>query len=344
MNLKISDEYFGPLKKYLEQPDITDLTWNGSTLWVDDLSKGRYKAKLKLSDEFINVFSVRIANLANKNFNSSEPLLEAETEDLRISIIDGSVANTGRSIAIRKTPAVKRLNEKKMIDEGYANVTLLMLLKAFVRGHCSFIISGDVGSGKTELVKYLTGFIHKYERTISIEDNYELRLSSINPDLDCIELKVNDNFSYSMAIKAALRQLCKWLLMSEARSREVIQLLEAASTGCSVMTTIHSNDIRKIPDRVVNMMGLEGEEKRSDVYNFFDVVVLVKIRKTAEGIKRHIGQIGVLDRNLEGQNYMTVLYDEGFTGERLPVNIWKKLMEGDVPEKYIEVFKPLEDI
>lgn len=344
MNLKLSENFFGPLVKYIREPEITDITWNGSTLWIDHLSRGRYRSKLKLSEEFINVFSVRLANLVNKNFNASEPLLEAETDSLRISIIDSSVTNTGRSIAIRKTPALKRLNDKKMIDEGYANAPILLLLKTLVRSHCSVIVTGDVGSGKTELVKYLTSFIPSYERTISIEDNYELRLSAINPELDCVELKVSDSFSYTMAIKSALRQLCKWLLMSEARSREVVQLLEAASTGCIVMTTIHSNDIRKLPDRIVNMMGLEGEEHRADVYSFFDLVIQVKIKKSEEGIRRHIAQIGFLDRTADGKNSLVVIYDEGFTGERIPVNIWKKMEESGVKLDYFNSLKPEEGL
>lgn len=323
--LEIKDEYFGDLLQYINDDLVTDITWNGHDLWLDNLEKGRYKVDLKLSDEWIEIFSTRIANLANKNFNMSEPLLEAETDNLRISIIDDSVTNTKRSIAIRKTPAVRRLNEKKMLKDQYADEMVILLLEAFVKSHCSVIVTGDVGSGKTELVKYLTKFIPKFERTISIEDNYELRLSSINPELDCVEIKVCPTFDYTMAIKAALRQLCKWLLMSEARSKEVVQLLEAASTGCSIMTTIHSDDVKKLPDRVVNMMGLDGEEKRNDVYNFFDVGIKIDVNKTAERIERKISQICVLDRDNE-KNEMYVIYDDcEFTGENLPRNMLKKM-------------------
>lgn len=325
MNLQINEEYFGPLLPYIKDDLVTDITWNGRTLWLDNVEKGRYSVDLKLPDTFIENFSTRIANLANKNFNASEPLLEAETDELRISIIDDTVTNTNKSIAIRKTPAVRRLNDEKMIKDQYAEAKVLNLIKRFVHAHCSIIVTGDVGSGKTELVKYMTKHIPSYERTISIEDNYELRLSAINPDLDCVEIKAGDKFSYSLAIKAALRQLCKWLLMSEARSKEVIQLLEAASTGCSIMTTIHSDDVRKLPDRIVNMMGDEGDEKKNDVYNFFDVGIKVDVKKTDKGIKRKISQICVFDRDNE-VNTLTVVYDDGvFTGDPLPRNMLKKM-------------------
>lgn len=340
MNLKVAEEYYGELLPYIKDEKITDICWNGDSLWLDHLEKGRYKNDTKLSKDFVRTFSTRIANLANENFNMSTPLLEAETDDLRISILHDSVTNTGISISIRKTPAVRRLNDAKILEQGYAERAVLVLLGMFVRGHCSVIVTGDVGSGKTELIKYLTKYIPNEERTISIEDNFELRLSSINPKLDAVEIKVNsDRFSYSMAIKAALRQLCKWLLLSEARSTEVIQLLEAASTGCIVMTTIHSDDVRKLPDRIVNMMGLAGEEKRNDVYNFFDVGIKVDVQKTPSGINRKISQICVLDRQDE-QNSLIMIYNDGFTGEKIPNNLCRKIFS-NASEKQIEYFKPI---
>lgn len=340
MNLTIDKEYFGELLPFVEDNKITDITWNGRALWIDHLENGRYMIPdIKLSDTFVNTFATRIANLANKNFNMSEPLLEAETDDLRISVIDDSVTNTNKSIAIRKTPAIRRLNDKKMIADGYANEAVIKLLRALVKGHCSIIVTGDVGSGKTELVKYLTKYIRPYERAISIEDNYELRLSAINPELDCVEIKVTSSFGYTQAIKSALRQLCKWLLMSEARSREVAQLLEAASTGCSIITTIHSDDVRKLPDRVVNMMGPEGEEKKNDVYNFFDVGIKVDVQKSSSGIERAISQICVFDRENE-KNYMRMIYEDGkFTGERLPKNLLRKLKGGKVKDPLRDILK-----
>ena len=335
--MNIADEYFGELIDFVREDKITDITWNGKSLWIDHLERGRYEENVKLTDSFVEIFATRIANLANKNFNASEPLLEAETDDLRISIIDSSVTNTKKSIAIRKTPALRRLNERKMIAEGYAEEKVIEFLETMVKSHMSIIVTGDVGSGKTELIKYLTKFIPDYERTISIEDNFELRLSKINPNLDCVEIRVSNQFDYKKAIKAALRQLCKWCLMSEARSSEVINLLEAASTGCSVMTTIHSDDVRKIPDRVINMMGVAGQEKKNDVYNFFDIGIKVNVTKERNRIHRNISQICVFDRNGE-ENNLQVLYENyKWINTKLPENICRKI-------EYSNEKNPLEEM
>ena len=79
------DENFGPLLPYVQDPQITDVNYNGSDVWVEHLEKGIYKADVELTQEFVNQFCVRIANLMSRQFNRNEDVLEAETDPLRNS-------------------------------------------------------------------------------------------------------------------------------------------------------------------------------------------------------------------------------------------------------------------
>lgn len=310
--LSIKEEYYGDLLPYIKNDLITDITWNGRALWVDHLEKGRYKEELELEPEWVEMFSARLSDLSNTHFNYSKPLLEAETEELRISVLHPDVTNGEYSLAIRKTPAIARLSDMKMLEEDYASKEIVELLKVFVKTDCSIIVIGEVGAGKTELVKYLAGHVPNYQRTVTIEDNYELRLASVYPDLDVNEVKINEaSFDYRTAIKANLRQKVHNMLLSEARGREMHELLEAASTGCRVITTLHCRDVRKLVDRVCNMLGEEGNNKENDVYTFFDVIIKVAADISEKGIHRSIEQIGLLDRTDDGHNMLRVLYDNG---------------------------------
>lgn len=65
-------------------------------------------------------------------------------------------------------------------------------------------------------------FIPANERVITIEDTLEIRYAETNPGKDCIEMKVSEDvFGYSEAIKSCLRMNPKWIMLSEARSKEV---------------------------------------------------------------------------------------------------------------------------
>ena len=82
--LFLPDRVFGDLLPYIQDDAITDINWS-RTLWVNDLNKGRYKIDgFNLSDSFIQQFYTKISNLMNEQFNPNNPLLEAETDNLRI--------------------------------------------------------------------------------------------------------------------------------------------------------------------------------------------------------------------------------------------------------------------
>lgn len=183
------------------------------------------------------------------------------------------------------------------------------------------------GVGKTEYVKYLTSYIPAYERVYTIEDNLELRYSAINPDKDCVEIKVGDTFGYADALKASKRQLPTWVLLAEARGREVKYLLENISAGVHCLTTIHLDDVTKIPDRLRNM-GRDINE--NDVYSFIDIGVQIQSTvRDNEKITRKITQVMCLSRNNE-KNEKIMIYEDGkFFDNDLPEDIYRKFkMEG----------------
>ena len=289
----MSEFNFGPLTPYIEDEEITDINYNGHTLWIDHLSKGRYLEPFD-EEEFIHQICYKIANFVNCSFNVSSPLIEAETSELRISIVHDSVAKSGHSISIRKTPAVMRLNDKKMVKDGYTSQQVLDFLKQAVTMHMNIMVAGLPGVGKTELVKYLSSFIPDSERIITIEDTLELRTHDIHPEKDCVAFKINDNFTYVDAIKASLRQRPNWILLSEIRSHEVVHLLESVSTGTHLMSTIHTDDAKKIPKRMLYMfpnVEIYNEVLLNSIFEAIDLGIYIESNISSKGVKRKIKEI-----------------------------------------------------
>lgn len=330
---KFKEEHYGPLLPFIKDENVTDINYNGKDVWIDDLTIGRYKADIELSRDFIEQFTVRVADAVSENFNQYDPLLEAETDTLRISIVHESVANTGRSISIRKTPIIKRLNFDTMISTGYASKEILSLLQHCVEGKMNALICGLPGAGKTELLKYLTTFIPNNDRVITIEDSLEIHYAAINDGKDCVEMKVdNDRFDYVKAIKACLRQNPQWILLSEARSTEVKHLMESMSTGTHCLTTIHTDDVKKVPDRIKNMIqdSAIAERIENDVYSFLDLAILVRKKIKNGKIIRFIDQICFFSRE-EGRNVIAMVVDDGkIIGAALPNQIMRKFKQYDI--------------
>ena len=327
MAIIIDDYTYGKLLPYVLDSDITDINWNGESLWLNHLHKGRYKVEnLVLDVHFVEQLAQKLKNSMGVDYNPSNPVLEAETEELRISIIHHSVASTGTSISIRKTPAIMRLNRKKMLETNYCTAEVEQFLESCVRAGMSIAFCGLPGAGKTELLKTCTSYIPANQRVITIEDTLEIRYRKINPGKDSVELKVGkERFTYEDALKSVLRQLPDWLLLSEARSVEVKYLIECMSNGTHCMTTLHADDVRKIPDRMMNMLPEYKENSLNHIYSFLDVGVLVEAHITEEGIFRQIAQIGLFSRE-EDLNKVQVIYDvkNGMRQLDMTENIYRK--------------------
>lgn len=332
--LSLPDRAFGQLLEYIKDDNITDINWSRA-LWVNHLYRGRYKIEgFTLGEAFVQQFYTRISNLMNVQFNKNNPLLEAETDNLRISILHDSVTNTGISISIRKTPGIRRINRADMYNESYCPESIDIFMENAIRSHCTVVVGGLPGVGKTEYIKYLTNYIPPYERVYTIEDNLELRYSAINPEKDCVEIKVSENFGYAEALKASKRQLPTWVLLAEARGEEVKYLLENISAGVHCLTTIHLDDAGKIPDRFRNM----GQNiNENDVYSFIDICVqLESIVKEGEKIKRCISQVMCLSRHNE-KNVKVMIYEEGrILTKELPQDIMRKFKLAGIVDPFVK--------
>jgi pilus assembly protein CpaF len=111
------------------------------------------------------------------------------------------------------------------------------LIQLMAKNHMNIIISGQTGSGKSELQKYLIKSIPKNDKIVVISDNNELKLSKVYPEKDIYTWIVkNENFSklnidFSDLIKPALRYNPEWLIISESRGKESFDMINAATTG-----------------------------------------------------------------------------------------------------------------
>lgn len=333
-----NQENFGELLPFVLDDDITDVDWNGRELWLTTNSNERRQVNnTEIEERFMRRFAQRIANLSGSQFNKLNPVLEAETENLRISILHESRAVTGLSCCIRKTPPMNRITTKAAVENQYCEERLLHLLANCVKAHMNIVVCGEPKAGKTELAKYLSMFIPDEERVYTIEDVLEWHYAELKPQADCVQIKIDDDFSYTTAIKASLKQNPRWLCITETRGNEVRELIKGFSTGVSGMTTLHTDDVTKVPQRMVNMVEDDIDVRRfeNNVYEYIDVAVLVTIHTAEDGKRfRRISQVGFFTKeNRQDKGFCDVVYAQGhFVTDFLPAQIQGKLLEAKIKQ------------
>ncbi len=261
---------FGALKEYLEQDDITDISYsNGGQIWLKTLSRGIFRIENPgINNAFIEKLAFQCANCMGTTFNMAHPFLDAEGTELRLNFVHDSIARNGVACVIRKTPAKIRLEKDKLLEQKYVELDIHDFLIQCVLGHCNIIVCGETGSGKTEFVKYLAAHTKEDEKLITIEDTLELHLDRIFPHRDIVAMKTNNIASYSDVLVTCMRQNPKWILLSEVRSAEaVLAVRNSISSGHYILSTIHADKASSIPNRMYSLM-----ETNQDIDQFLKTI------------------------------------------------------------------------
>jgi twitching motility protein PilT len=116
------------------------------------------------------------------------------------------------------------------------------------------LVTGPAGSGKSSTLAVLLDCINR-EKTyhiITIEDPIEFLHNHKSSTVHQRELH-SDTPSFAHALRSALRQAPKVILVGEMRDRETIEIvLEAAETGHLVLSSLNTMDATKTVDRVIS--------------------------------------------------------------------------------------------
>ena len=324
---------FGPLKQFLDNDDITDISYsNGGQVWLKTLSKGVFRVEVpEINNALIEKIAFQCSNAMGKSFNMANPFLDAESTELRMNFVHDSIARNGIALLIRKTPAKIRLQKDKIIEENYIPLDIHDFLIKCVHGHCNIIVSGETGSGKTEFVKYLAAHTLENEKIITIEDTLELHLDKIFPHRDIVAMKTNNIASYTDILVTCMRQNPRWILLSEVRSAEAVMAVRnSISSGHNILSTIHADKASSIPARMYSLL-----ETNQDIDQF-----LISIHRYVQlGVHIRAYYSSQLKRFQREVCEVEEFYVDSETNEAKTNCLFRKTMEGQIilqnPTKYL---------
>ena len=124
------------------------------------------------------------------------------------------------------------------------------------------LVTGPAGSGKSSTLAVLLDCINREKNyhIITIEDPIEFLHNHKSSTIHQRELH-SDTPSFAHALRSALRQAPKVILVGEMRDRETIEIvLEAAETGHLVLSSLNTMDASKTVDRIVASSSLEEQQ------------------------------------------------------------------------------------
>lgn len=175
------------------------------------------------------------------------------------------------------------------------------------------LVTGPTGSGKSSTLAAIIDLINqlKYYHIVTIEDPIEFLHPHKNCTIHQRELH-SDTPNFAVALRAALRQAPKVILVGEMRDRETIEVaLEAAETGHLVLSTLHTIDASKTIDRIIGVFP-KNEERviRTRIAQTFRFIVSQRLVPRADGTGR-VAAIEILKSTMRTRDYIEKGESEG---------------------------------
>ncbi len=175
------------------------------------------------------------------------------------------------------------------------------------------LVTGPTGSGKSSTLAAILDKMNeeKAYHILTIEDPIEFLHRHKKATIHQRELH-SDTPTFALALRAALRQAPKVILVGEMRDRETIEIaLEASETGHLVMSTLHTIDASKTVERIVGVFPMTDQQAiRTRLGKAFRYIVSQRLLPRKDG-KGRIAAVEVLKSTMRTRDYVEKGETEG---------------------------------
>ena len=177
------------------------------------------------------------------------------------------------------------------------------------------LVTGPTGSGKSTTLAAIIDLINSTKKyhVVTIEDPIEFLHQHKRSTIHQREVNT-DTSTFAHAMRAALRQAPKVILVGEMRDQETTRIaLEAAETGHLVLSTLHTNDASATVERIIGQFKSDEEQViRGRLSQSFRFIVSQRLLPRADGRGR-VAAIEILKSTSRTREYIEKGEKEGKT-------------------------------
>src|SRR6202453_1500959 len=190
---------------------------------------------------------------------------------------------------------------------GFEKLNLPPVLQEIVELRNGIVlVTGPTGSGKSSTLAAILDKMNseKAFHILTIEDPIEFLHKHKRATIHQRELH-SDTPTFGLALRAALRQSPKVILVGEMRDRETIEIaLEAAETGHLVMSTLHTIDASKTVERIIGVFPLADQHAiRNRLSKAFRYIVSQRLIRRADNSGR-VAAMEILKSTMRTRDYV----------------------------------------
>ncbi|WOC33688.1 MULTISPECIES: type II/IV secretion system ATPase subunit [Caproicibacterium] len=300
--------------------------------------------------------------------NASPAVLGHLSKNIRIAAMKTPLVDEDVGVAASiRIVNPQNMRKEDFIKEGTATAEMLDFLTECVRYGISVCVAGATGSGKTTVAGWLLTTVPDTKRIFTIESGSR-ELSLVREKNGKVQNRVihtitrdseneRQNIDQDSLLDMALRFNPEVICVGEMRSSEAYAAQEAARTGHTVLTTIHSNSCEATYRRMATLCKRKYDMADSTLMDLvteaFPIVVFTKQlenkqRKMMEIMECEILPDGtrsfhtlfhynITENRLDGDEFIINGYHEPVS--QISDSLCRRFLENGMPQETINQFR-----
>jgi pilus assembly protein CpaF len=299
----------------LALPNLTDVVCNGPNLWFADVGLGlRWLPNLSVSSAELLAIARTLIDLGDRHLDIANPIADVSLRPSDLAADGASAAGLGALFESLVASGVERIRVHAVLESAVSPSTLISIrvhrsgvrdlddlaasggwtpsqleaIRALARKRTNLLVTGPAGSGKTTLFRAIL-LEQPALRTIVVEDTAEL--------LPCgpatVGLQVREpnqdgagHLPMRELTRHALRMRPDRIVVGEVRGGEVLDLLNAMSTGhAGSGGTLHANSGQAVRRRLAGLLheaGVQGQTADALIAEAVQAVVHLRPDRSIE--------------------------------------------------------------
>lgn len=317
--LRTSLDHYDLLTPLIENEAVNDIIVSR----YDDISVqiGRKNVQTDLrfaSHDSYKAFLEQLLKRAGKACTLATPVIDAAIDPhIRLCVTHESFSPKGQGPTL--TLRISRhevLGSDQLLESGMLPEVVLEYLRAIVRsGAATLLIAGEVGTGKTTLLRALAHSLPEDDAILVIEDTHEIHLD--RPFTRTLLIREANTegagkITHADAIRAGMRMAMNRMILGEMRDAAAAEaFIDCSSSGHPGMSTIHARSARDALNRLELFLmraqpGVGVEVVRRLIAQAVSVVVHVGLDTATR--RRRVLQVVEVATSADGQIQLSPLF------------------------------------
>jgi pilus assembly protein CpaF len=318
-SLSASLEHYDVLSSLVENEDVNDIIVRSYDDVSVQIGRQNYQTDITFADrETYLSFVENLLKRAGKSCTLAQPVVDAAVDPrVRACVTHESFSppGSGPMLTLRVARHSSITLEGLVVSELAPKIVLDYLAALSHSGLATILIAGEVGTGKTTLVKALATQIESTEAILIIEDTNEIALERpFTRTLLTREANTEGvgRISPAQAIRTGMRMAMNRIILGEMRDAEAAEaFVDVCASGHPGMSTIHARTARDAVSRLELFLsraqpGVGVATVRRQIADAISIVVYLGLDKKQQ--KRRVMSVLEVNASSDGMVQLSPMF------------------------------------